>query len=89
MGADGRLLRDHGRPLLQQRDDDHDARSREGEYEHEACLFKDHSKVFEELNMMVRVEVYATVGRSHLLHGCHVPRKEHRGAKLHHLAPLH
>eukprot|EP00439_Symbiodinium_sp_Y106_P082946 s1288_g22.t1 len=82
VGADGRLLRDHGRPLLQQRDDDHDARSREGEYEHEACLFKDHSKVFEELNMMVRVEVYATVGRSHLLHGCHVPRKEHRGVKL-------
>ncbi|CAE7564828.1 Amacr [Symbiodinium sp. CCMP2456] len=80
VAADGRLLRDHGRPLL--KDQDHDTRSREGEYTHEASLFKDHSKVFEELNMMVRVEVYATVGRSHLLHGCHVPRKEHRGVLL-------
>ncbi|CAE7033705.1 anks1b [Symbiodinium natans] len=42
-------------------------------------LVRDHG---EDLNMMVRVEVYATVGRSHILRGCRVPRKEHRGVKL-------
>ena len=41
-------------------------------------LVRDHG---EDLNMMVRVEVYATVGRSHILRGCRVPRKEHRGSQ--------
>ena len=79
--ADGSLARDHGRPLLEDEELEDQALRSSGalEYKHEACLFKDHSKVFEDLNMMVRVEVYATVGRSYILRGCHVPRKEHRG----------
>ncbi|CAE7582165.1 anks1b [Symbiodinium pilosum] len=82
--ADGSLARDHGRPLLEDEELEDQALRSSGalEYKHEACLFKDHSKVFEDLNMMVRVEVYATVGRSYILRGCHVPRKEHRGVKL-------
>jgi len=83
--SQGAPVLENGRPAMMDhaRDPDQSLRiNDEQEYAHESNLFKRHGKRFEDLNMMVRLEVLAKVGREKRPQGCEVEAGGLRGVTV-------